>query len=89
MADFRETLEVSKNSTCFLSFSFCKTKEDLAVDYDEDTLPNPPMEIEFAQDATLGEVADLIERFSRNADECAFRMQQLLDTGKTRMTDEY
>lgn len=89
MADFRETLEVSKNSTCFLSFSYCKTKEDLAVDYDEDTLPNPPMEIEFAQDATIGEVADLIDSLSDNVDEASFRIQQLLDTGKTRMVKEY
>jgi hypothetical protein len=50
MADFREVLEVSKNSTCFLSFSFYKTKEDLAV-VDEDELPNPPVEVEFAEDA--------------------------------------
>lgn len=89
MADFRETLEVSKNSTCFLSFSYCKTKEDLAVDYDEDTLPNPPMEIEFAQDATIGEVADLIDSLSDSVDESTLRIQQLLDTGKTRMVKEY
>lgn len=88
MADFREVLEVSKNSKCFLSFSFCKTKEDLAV-IDDDQLPNPPMEIEFADDATIGEVSDLIDRLSDNADEASFRIQQLLDTGKTTMIKEY
>ena len=88
MADFREVLEVSKNSTCFLSFSFCKTKEDLAV-VDEDELPNPPVEIEFADDATISEVADLIDKLSDNADEASFRIQQLLDTGKTTMIKEY
>ena len=88
MADFRETLEVSKNSTCFLSFSFCRTKEDLAV-VDDDQLLNPPMEIEFADDATIGEVSDLIDSLSDSADETSFRMEQLLDTGKTTMIKEY
>ena len=88
MADFRETLEVSKNSTCFLSFSFCRTKEDLAV-IDDDQLPNPPMEIEFDDCATLGEVVDLIDSLSDSADEASFRMEQLLDTGKTTMIKEY
>ena len=88
MADFRETLEVSKNSKCFLSFSFCKIKEDLAL-VDDDQLPNPPMEIEFADDATIGEVTDLIDRLSDNNDEATMRIQQLLDTGKTTMIKEY
>ena len=88
MADFREMLEVSKNSTCFLSFSFCKTKEDLAV-VDEDELPNPPVEIEFANDATLGEVADLIERFSENEQQCFAALQTLHNNGKVTLTDEY
>ena len=88
MADFRETLEVSKNSKCFLCFSFCKTKEDLAV-VDDDQLPNPPMEIEFADDATLGEVSDLIDSLSDTNDEATMRIQQLLDTGKVSMIKEY
>ena len=87
MADFREVLEVSKNSKCFLSFSFCKTKEDLALVDDE--LPNPPMEIEFADDATLGEVADLIERFSENEEQCFAALQTLQNNGKVTLTDEY
>ena len=88
MADFREVLEVSKNSTCFLSFSFCKTKEDLAI-VDDDQLPNPPMEIEFADNATLGEVADLIERFSENEEQCFAALQRLQNTGRLILTDEY
>ena len=88
MADFREVLEVSKNSKCFLSYSFCKTKEDLAV-YDDDQLPNPPMEIEFDDNATIGEVADLIDSLSDTNDEATMRIQQLLDTGRTRMVKEY
>ena len=87
MADFREVLEVSKNSTCFLSFSFCKTKEDLATE--EGMLPNPPMEIDWNDCATIGEVSDLIDKLSDNADEASFRIQQLLDTGKTTMIKEY
>jgi len=88
MADFREVLEVRKNSTCFLSFSFCKIKEDLAV-VEEDQLPNPPMEIDWNDNATIGEVADLIDSLSDSADESTLRIQQLLDTGKTRMVKEY
>lgn len=88
MADFREVLEVSKNSTCFLSFSFCKTKEDLAV-VNEDELPNPSVEVEFAEDATLGEVADLIERFSENEERCFAALQTLQNNGKVTLTDEY
>ena len=87
MADFREVLEVQKNSKCFLSFSFCKTKEDLATE--EGMLPNPPMEIEFDDDATIGKVADLIDSLSDTNDEVTMRIQQLLDTGRTRMVKEY
>jgi len=87
MADFRETLEVVKNSKCFLSFSFCKTKEDLATE--EGILPNPPMEIDWDDNATIGEVSDLIDSLSDSADESAMRIQQLLDTGKTTMIKEY
>ena len=88
MADFREILEVSKNSTCFLSYSFCKTKEDLAL-VDEDQLPNPPMEIDWDDNATIGEVSDLIDSLSDTSDEASVRIRQLLDTGKTRMVKEY
>ena len=87
MADFRETLEVSKNSTCFLAFSWCRIKEDLATE--EGMLPNPPLEIEFEQEATLGEVADLIERFSENEEQCFAALQRLQDNGKVTLTDEY
>lgn len=87
MADFRETLEVVKNSTCFLSYSFCRTKEDLATE--EGMLPNPPMEIDWDDNATLGEVADLIDSLSDTSDESSVRIRQLLDTGKTTMIKEY
>ena len=87
MADFRETLEVSKNSTCFLAFSWCRTKEDLSTE--EGMLPNPPLEIEFEQEATLGEVADLIERFSENEQQCFAALQTLHNNGKVTLTDEY
>ena len=87
MADFREILEVSKNSTCFLSFSWCRTKEDLATE--EGMLPNPPMEIDWDDCATIGEVVDLIDNLSDTNDEACFRIQQLLDAGRTRMVKEY
>ena len=87
MADFKETLEVVKNSTSFLSYSFCWVKEDLATE--EGMLPNPPMEIEFADNATIGKVTDLIDSLSDSVDESTWRIQQLLDTGKTTMIKEY
>lgn len=87
MADFRETLEVRKNSTCFLAFTWCKTKEDLATE--EGMLPNPPMEIDYDDNATIGEVADLIDSLSDTSDEASVRIRQLLDTGKTTMIKEY
>lgn len=87
MADFRETLEVRKNSTCFLAFTWCKTKEDLATE--EGMLPNPPMKIDWDDNATIGEVADLIDSLSDSADESTLRIQQLLDTGRTRMVKEF
>ena len=81
MADFKEILEVSKNSTCFLSFSFYKTKEGLAVD--------EALDIEFSDNATIGEVADLIDSLSDTSDEASVKIRQLLDTGKTTMIKEY
>jgi hypothetical protein len=83
MADFKETLEVRKNSTCFMSFSFCRVKEDLAAD---DIIPD---DIDWSDGATIGEVADLIDSLSDSADEAAVRIRQLLDTGKTTMIKEY
>lgn len=87
MADFREVLEVRKNSTCFLAFTWCKTKEDLATE--EGMLPNPPIEIGWDDNATIGEVADLIDSLSDTSDEASVRIRQLLDTGKTTMIKEY
>ena len=87
MADFREVLEVRKNSTCFLAFTWCKTKEDLATE--EGMLPNPPMEFDWNDNATIGEVADLIDSLSDTSNEASVRIRQLLDTGKTTMIKEY
>ena len=47
------------------------------------------MEIEFADNATLGEVADLIERFSENEEQCFVALQRLQNNGKITMVDEY
>jgi hypothetical protein len=52
-------------------------------------LPNPPMEIDWDDCATIGEVSDLIDSLSDSADESTLRIQQLLDTGKTTMIKEY
>jgi hypothetical protein len=87
MADFRKVLEVSKNSKSFLSYSFSWMKEDLSTE--EGMLPNPPMEIDWNDNATIGEVADLIERFSQDEAHCFMALQTLRNTGKVTMVDEY
>ena len=87
MADFIETLEVSKNSKCFLSFSWCRIKEDLSTE--EGMLPNPPMEIEFEQDASLEEVSEMIDNFCGTASKATHAIEALLNNGKTTVTEEY
>ena len=87
MADFRETLEVSKNSTCFLSFSWCIIKEDLATE--EGMLPNPPIEIEFEQEATASEVAELLDDFCETASKASNAITALLNNGKVTVVEEY
>jgi len=87
MADFRETLEVSKNSTCFLAFSWCRTKEDLSTE--EGMLPNPPMEIEFEQEASLEEVAELLDDFCETASKATSAIDRLLNNGKVTVVEEY
>jgi len=75
MEDFRETLEVAKNSSCFLSYSFCKRKEDLATE-------EGPTCVEYSDEATLGEVSDLIESFCEKEDQCFDAIQTLINTGR-------
>ena len=87
MSDFRETLEVAKNSSCFLSFSWCRTKEDLSTE--EGMLPNPPLEIEFEQDATLAEVSELIDDFCGTAHKATQAVIALLNNGKITVVEEY
>jgi hypothetical protein len=87
MSDFKETLEVSKNSTCFLSFSWCRIKEDLATE--EGMLPNPPLEIEFEQEATVAEVAELLDGFCETADKASRAIDALLNNGHVTVVEEY
>ena len=87
MADFRETLEVQKNSTCFLAFSWCRTKEDLSTE--EGMLSNPPMEIEFEQEASLEEVAELLDDFCETASKATGAIDRLLNNGKVTVVEEY
>lgn len=91
ITDFRETLEIVKNSTCLLSYSYCWIKEDLALTEDEDSLPAPPVEIDFNThyDLTLEEVKRMLEDFTSTADEYNDAIQKLLDTGKVRIVSEY
>ena len=87
MADFRETLEVSKNSTCFLAYSWCRIKEDLSTE--ETMLPNPPVEIEYEQDASIGEVSELLEDFCETASKASGAITRLLNNGKVTVVEEY
>lgn len=87
MADFRETLEVSKNSTCFLAFSWCRIKEDLSTE--EGMLPNPPIEIEFEQDASFEEVSEMIDNFCETASKATHAIEALLNNGKITVIEEY
>lgn len=90
ITDFKETLEIVKNSTCLLSYSYCWTKEDPALE-EEDGLPAPPVEIDFNthHDLTLEEVERMVEDFTSTADECNAAIQKLLDTGRVRIVSEY
>ena len=74
-----------KMITCAMLRTDCL--EDLATE--EGMLPNPPMEIDWDNNATIGEVSDLIDRLSDTNDEATMRIQQLLDTGKVSMIKEY
>lgn len=91
VTDFRETLEITKNNTCLLSYSYCWAKEDLALTEDEDGLPVPPVEVDFNThyDLTLEEAKKILEDFTSTAEECNDAIQKLLDTGKVRIVSEY
>jgi len=89
MADFKETLTVVKNSNCFMSFSCCKVKEDLAVDYDDDTLPSPPREIDWEEDITLDKAESIIAEFCETADKANTAIDTLLNCGRVMITEEY
>lgn len=86
MADFKETLEVVKNSSCF--FAYCWTKENLA-ELGENELPAPPVEIEWSDTASLAEVVDKIEHMSNYEDQCQAAINRLFATGKLTLIDEY
>lgn len=81
MADFKETLEVVKNSSCFMSFSFCKVQEDLATE--ETTV------LDWNDTASIGEVADIIESFCDKEDKVFNALQRLQSFGKVTIEDEY
>lgn len=89
MADFRETLEISRNNgACFMSYTWSWAKEDLA-ELDEDELQSPPSEIDWNADATIGEVADKIEHFCDKEDKVFIALQQLREFGKIKLVEEY
>ncbi len=88
MADFRETLTVARNATCFMSYAWCWVKEDLA-ELDENELQSPPAAIDWNENATIGEVTDWIEHFCDKEDKGFSALQKLRDNGHIRLIDKY
>ena len=88
MKNLREKLEVVKNSTCFLSYSFCRTKEDITPVAD-DQLPNPPMELEFDLEASLEEMSEVIEDFCETSGKATKALNTLLNVGRVIIIEEY
>ena len=81
VTDFKETLEVKKNSKCFLSYSYRWTKTDLTF--------NDVLETKSGSELSLNEVDSLIDDFSENAAQCAAALQTLQNNGKVTMVSEY
>lgn len=81
MANFKEFLEVTKNSTCFLTYTFVKVKEDLAT--------GETIGANVNLNASLGKVSDLIEKFCTNEEQTFAAIQQLMNTGSVQLIDEY
>lgn len=81
MADFKEFLEVTKNSTCFLTYTYVKVKEDLTTG--ETIGANVDL------NASLGKVSDLIEKFCANEEQTFAAIQQLMNNGRVYLSDEY
>lgn len=81
MADFRETLEVVKNSSCFLSYSFQITQEDLASESSK--------VLDSGKDISLIVVSDLIDDFCETQDKANTAVDNLLRNGKVKITEEY
>lgn len=83
--DFKETLEVSRNcSANFLCYSYCHTQEDLAIEDEYSTRV-----LDFNDNASLEEVASLIEDFCPTDDKTSICLQRLLDTGRVIIEEEY
>jgi hypothetical protein len=52
-------------------------------------LPNPPMEIEFEQDASVSEAAELLDDFCETAGKATNAITALLNNGKVTVIEEY
>lgn len=81
MADFRETLEVVKNSSCFLSYSFQITQEDLVSESSKI--------LNSSKSASLITVSDIIDTFCETQDKANTAVNNLLRNGKVEITEEY
>lgn len=81
VTDFKETLEVKKNSKCFLSYSFRWVKTDLTF--------GEVLETKSGSELSLNEVDTLIDDFSENEEQCAAALQTLQNNGKVTMVSEY
>ena len=81
VSDFKETLEVVKNSSSFLSYSFRRVQENLA--FESSKL------LDCKQEASLEEVSDLIDEFCETQDKANASIHYLLNNGKVTIVEEY
>ena len=79
--DFKETLKVVKNSSCFLSYSFQITQEDLANESSK--------VLDSSKSVSLTAVSDLIDEFCETQDKANIAVNVLLQNGMVEITEEY
>lgn len=79
--DFKETLKVVKNSSCFLSYSFQITQEDLASESSK--------VLDSGKSVSLIVVSDLIDEFCETQDKANTAVNNLLRNGRVEIIEEY
>ena len=79
--DFKETLKVVKNSSCFLSYSFQITQEDLTSESSK--------VLDSGKSVSLIVVSDLIDEFWETQDKANTAVNNLLRNGRVEIIEEY